>query len=80
MATGDAARIGEARAAVERLPISTDTELLVVPILAALGGTDAVLERLEASRRKRRLLLCTWTDAGPGSTVVVRPTAQADLV
>jgi tetratricopeptide (TPR) repeat protein len=48
----DPARIGGARAALERFPARADTELLIVPILAALGSTDSVLARLEDSRRR----------------------------
>ena len=51
LAAGEPERIGRARAAVEELRTSVETETLVIPILAALGGTDSVLERLEASRR-----------------------------
>lgn len=50
LAAGDAAAIRRARAPVERLAVQPENELLVVPILAALGANDAVFQRLEASR------------------------------
>ena len=52
LAAGEPERIGRARAAIERFPVDAASELTVVPILAALGGTDSVLARLEASRAR----------------------------
>ena len=52
LAAGEPERIGRAREAIERFPIDAASELTVVPILAALGGTDAVMARLESSRAR----------------------------
>lgn len=51
LASGEAGRIGRARAVIERMSVEETSNPLVLPVLAALGGTNSVLERLEWSRR-----------------------------
>ena len=52
LAAGDQAGIGRARQAIERMPASTDGEDFFASMLAAFGGTDSVLARLEFSRAR----------------------------